>query len=181
MTAPSSVLVLGIGNILLQDEGLGVHAVERLIERYRLPGEVLVVDGGTLGLDLLPYLQDASAMILLDAIQTGKPESGLIRLEGPEISATLALKYSVHQVGLQELIAASALQGTVPERVVLWGLQPRAIEWGLELSPGVSAQLDNLVDAVVAELRDWGLVPHQESFDEQKHATVPQNHPPYKG
>jgi hydrogenase maturation protease len=148
--------VLGIGNILLQDEGLGVRAIERLLERYRLPSEVLAIDGGTMGLDLLPYLGDAASLLIVDAVQFDRPDGGLIRLEGDEIPATLALKLSLHQVGLQELLAASALQGTVPGRMVLWGIEPRSVAWGLELSPPVAARLDDLVDAVVGELESWG-------------------------
>jgi hydrogenase maturation protease len=155
MSAPS-VLVLGIGNILLQDEGLGVRALERLLERYRLPRELLAINGGTMGLDLLPYLENVSSLLIMDAVQVGQPGDRLIRLEGHNLPATLALKFSVHQVGLQELLAVSALQGTVPNRVVLWGIQPRSIEWGLDLSPPVAAQIDDLVDAVVGELRSWG-------------------------
>ena len=122
-------------------------------ERHRLPREVLAVDGGMMGLDLLPYLEDASSLLIMDAVQCDRPGNGLIRLEGQGVPAALALKLSVHQVGLQELLAASALQGTVPDRVVLWGIQPRSTEWGLELSPAVAAQLDDLIDAVAAELR----------------------------
>jgi hydrogenase maturation protease len=155
MNAPSRALVLGIGNILLRDEGLGVRAIERLLERYRLPREVLAIDGGTMGLDLLPYLKDVSSLLIIDAVQCDPPRNGLIRLEGQQVPATLALKLSIHQVGLQELLAASAIQGTVPDRVVLWGIQPRSIDWGLDLSAPVANQVDALVDAVVGELGNW--------------------------
>jgi hydrogenase maturation protease len=156
MTIPS-VLVLGVGNTLRQDEGLGVRALERLLERYRLPEEIRAIDGRTLGLDLLPYLEDVSSLLIIDAVQCDLAHSELIRLEGPEIPSTLALKLCAHQVGLQELIATNALQGAVPDRMVLWGIRPRSIEWGLDLSPPVSAQIDALIDAVVGELAGWGL------------------------
>jgi hydrogenase maturation protease len=151
------IVVLGLGNILLQDEGLGVRALERLTTSYRLPADVQAVDGGVMGLDLLPYLDDVDALLVIDAVQTGRPAGSLVRLEGEAIPAALAVKISVHQVGLQELLATSRLEGTLPRRVVLWGMEPATIEWGLELSPSVAASLDELVDAVAQELHDWHL------------------------
>jgi hydrogenase maturation protease len=156
-TAQPGTLVLGLGNILRQDEGLGIHAVGRLQTRYRLPRQVRALDGGTMGLDLLPYLEDASAVLLIDAVQTGQPPGSLVRLEGQAIPSALALKMSSHQVGLQELLATSLLRGTLPARMVLWGIEPASIAWGLELSPVVGAAIGELVDAVARELHGWGL------------------------
>jgi len=151
------ILVLGLGNILLQDEGLGVRAVERLATRYRLPPEVQVMDGGVMGLDLLPYLVGVSHLLITDAVQTGRPPGSLVRLEGDAIPAALSLKMSMHQVGLQELLALASFQGTLPEQVVLWGLEPSSLEWGLELSTPIAAQIDALVDAAASELHAWGV------------------------
>jgi hydrogenase maturation protease len=151
------ILVLGLGNILLKDEGLGVRAVERLAARYRLPPEVQVMDGGVMGLDLLPHLEGVSHLLITDAVQIGRLPGSLVRLEGEAIPATLSLKMSMHQVGLQELLALAGFQGTLPEQVVLWGLEPASLEWGLELSAPVAAQIDALVDAAVGELRAWGV------------------------
>jgi hydrogenase maturation protease len=153
----SSILVLGVGNVLLQDEGIGVHAVQRLNERYRLPPNVRVADGGVQGLDLLPMLDGVESLLVVDAIDTGGSPGAIVRLEGEAIPAALALKMSMHQVGLQDLLGLSRLQGTLPSRVVLWGMQPAAIDWGLELSPAVAARLDGLVEAVAGELGDWGV------------------------
>lgn len=150
-------LVLGIGNILLQDEGLGVHALERLIQDYCVPSAIQLVDGGVMGLDLLPYLEDLLTLLVIDAVQTGQPPGTLIRLEGDAIPATLALKMSMHQAGLQELLATSQLQGTSPSKVVLWGMEPANVDWGLDLSAPVAAGLDALVQAIVGELRDCGV------------------------
>ena len=151
------ILILGLGNILLRDEGIGVRALERLQAEYRLPSQVRALDGGTMGLDLLPYLYGASRLLILDALQMGGPPGGLARLADDEIPSALVLKLSIHQVGLQELLAASRFQGTLPETVTLLGLEPVAIEWGLEFSPPVSAGLETLVQAAVQELRVWGL------------------------
>jgi len=151
------ILVLGLGNILLQDEGLGVRAVERMAARYQLPPDVQVMDGGVMGLDLLPYLEGISHLLITDAVQTGQPAGSLVRLEGEAIPAALQVKMSMHQVGLQELLALAGFQGTLPEQVVLWGLEPASLEWGLELSAPIAAQLDALADAAAGELRAWGV------------------------
>ena len=153
------ILVLGLGNILLQDEGLGVRAVERMAARYRLPPDVQVMDGGVMGLDLLPYLEGISHLLITDAVQTGQPAGSLVRLEGEAIPAALQVKMSMHQVGLQELMALAGFQGTLPEQVVLWGLEPASLEWGLELSAPIAAQIDALVDAAMGQLRAWGVEP----------------------
>jgi hydrogenase maturation protease len=152
------ILLMGLGNILLQDEGLGVRALERLTDNYALPAEVEAVDGGTMGLDLLPYLEQVSDLLIMDAVQTGQPPGTLVRLEGEAIRAALSLKMSMHQVGLQELLAVSDLQGALPPRVVVWGMEPALLGWGLALSSHVAARMDNLVQAVAKELCDWGVV-----------------------
>jgi len=151
------ILVLGLGNILLTDEGVGVRAVERLAAAYTWPENVELLDGGTLGLDLLPRLAGVDVLLLVDAVKAGGPPGALVRLEGDAIQAALAVKMSVHQVGLQELLAVSAFQGTQPPQVVLWGVEPAVIDWGLELSLPVAARLDELVESLVAELHAWGI------------------------
>ncbi len=146
------ILVLGLGNTLLSDEGLGVAAVQRLSETHRFGPEVELLDGGTLGLDLLHRLEGVRDLIIVDAVQTGDPPGTLVRLEGDAIPKALARKMSMHQVGLQELLAVSQLRGTMPPHVVLWGMAPAALGWGVELTPAVAAQLDALVTAVASEV-----------------------------
>jgi hydrogenase maturation protease len=151
-------LVLGLGNILLRDEGVGVRLVERLLERYLFPKGVEVLDGGTLGLDLLPYLQDAGRLLVVDAVQAGNPPGTLVRLIGEEIPAFLdASRVSPHQDGLHDLLAVARLKGALPECVVFWGVQIESLGVGLELSPAVAGRLDVLVENVIAELDRWGV------------------------
>lgn len=150
-----AILVLGLGNIIMRDEGLGVRACERLTQRYRLPDGVTVLDGGTLGLDLLPYLEGITDLLIIDAINAGYSPGTIVRLENEQIPQTLALKMSMHQVGLQEILAVMSLQGQTPPHMVLLGMQPLLIEPGLDLSEPVQANLDALVEAAVAELRSW--------------------------
>jgi hydrogenase maturation protease len=153
----NTVTVLGVGNILLQDEGLGVRAVERLSARCDLPESVQLVDGGALGLRLLPLIEDTRSLLIIDAIASGRQPGSLVRLEGEAISGALALKMSMHQVGLRELLSVCQLRQTLPPRLVLWGMEPAAVDWGVELSPPVTAQLGTLVEVVVSELRAWSL------------------------
>jgi hydrogenase maturation protease len=169
----SDTLVLGLGNILLSDEGLGVRVVERLLEQYDFPEEVRVMDGGTLGLDLLPYLADASRLLVLDAVQAGRPPGTLVRLAGDEIPVFLdAAKVSPHQDGLHDLLAAAALTGHLPEEVVFWGAQIEALGLGLHLNPAVAAQVDVLVERVMQELAQWGIHPARGPVDSEQDTCV---------
>ena len=156
----AETLVLGLGNILLADEGVGVRVVERLLEQYDFPEGVRVMDGGTLGLDLLPYLEDASRLLVVDSVQARKPAGTLVRLAGDEIPIFLDVsKVSPHQEGLQDLLAVAALKGYLPDEVVFWGAQIESLGVGLELSPAVAAQVDALAGNVLAELAHWDIKP----------------------
>lgn len=148
-------LVLGVGNILVQDEGLGVRALERLQASHRLPSEVSAIDGGTMGLDLLPYMDGITHLLILDAVHGSRPPGALVRLEGEAIPVALAMKLSVHQIGLQELLAVARFQGTLPGCVVVWGMQPASLDPGIGLSEPVRANLDELVEAAARELALW--------------------------
>jgi len=154
----AETLVLGLGNILLGDEGVGVRVVERLLEQYDFPEGVRVMDGGTLGMDLLPYVEDASRLLVIDAVQARKPPGTLVRMEGDEIPVFLdASKVSPHQEGLQDLLAVAVLKGYLPDEVVFWGAQIESLGVGLELSAPVAAQVDALGGKVLEELSRWGV------------------------
>ncbi len=157
-TEQRRVLLLGIGNTLLSDEGLGVRALERIQQRYELPEEVHGIAGGVRGLDLLPHLEGITHLLVLDAVRMGAEPGTLIRLEKEEIPRALPMKMSLHQVGLQELLFFAELEGTLPPRVVLWGMEPASLEPGPDLSPIIAARLDDLVAAVRGELEAWGIV-----------------------
>jgi hydrogenase maturation protease len=164
----AQTLVLGLGNILLSDEGVGVRVVERLLDKYEFPEEVQVMDGGTLGLDLLPYVEDASRLLVLDAVQARKPPGTLLRLTGDEVPIFLdASKVSPHQEGLHDLLAVAKLKGYLPSELVFWGAQIESRDVGLELTPRVAAQVDVLVDKALKQLRRWGIEP-QRKVDSSK-------------
>ena len=149
-------LVLGVGNKLMSDEGVGVHVIERFAERYILPGEVQVLDGGTLGLDLLFYLEGIENLLLVDAAETGREAGTMIRLEGEQVPAFMSMKISPHQMGVPDMLAAARMKDIYPERIVMWGIQPERIKLDLELSPLLASKVDPLVEKLVEELRAWG-------------------------
>lgn len=151
MNGAPDILVMGAGNILLRDEGLGVRAVERLAARHGNPG-VEFLDAGTQGLELLPRLEGLASLILVDAVRSGHEPGRIVRLEGDAVPAALAVKLSVHQVGLQDLLAAARLSDCLPPRVVLWGMEPEILDWGLDLSPAIAANLEALVQCIQDEL-----------------------------
>jgi len=155
----AKTLVLGLGNILLGDEGVGVRVIERLQERYEFPEEVQVVDGGSGGLGLLYFFEGVSRLVIVDAVKAGNEPGTLIRLKGDEIPAFLSPKISPHQEGLADLLFAAKVTGILPEEIVLWGIEPAKLDIGLDLSPVVAAKVDELAEKVVEELRNWGLEP----------------------
>ena len=167
-----TTLVLGLGNLLRRDEGLGIRALELLQQRYVLPESVQAVDGGTLGLELLAYIEGAERIIVLDAALTDGPPGTLICLRGDEVPAFLGIRTSPHEIGLPDLLAVARLRGTSPAEIVLFGMQPEVIELGWELSPTVAGNLEKLVEAVADELVSWGLpmTPMEPIPEEVRHA-----------
>lgn len=151
------VLVLGIGNLIMSDDGVGVRVVQLLQERYRFPEEVTLLDGGTLGLDLLPKLEGVERLLVVDAVETGGAPGTLLRLSGDDIPLALETKVSPHQMGLKDLLTVASLQGFDPAEMVLWGVQPECIEMGMELSPVVAEQVAQLTENVLIELANWGV------------------------
>jgi len=159
LKAPMRTLVLGIGNPLWADEGFGVRAVEALHERYRLPAEVEVVDGGTQGLFLLPLVREAANLLVLDAIDFGDEPATVRVVRGDGVPRYLgAKKVSMHQTGFQEVLASASLFGDLPARLTLIGVQPVTLEdYGGSLTEPVAARLQEVVELAVAELAAWGV------------------------
>lgn len=162
----SGAVVIGLGNPLMGDDGLGLAALERLRERWALPSGVELMDGGTWGMALLPAFEGATEVLLLDAIDAAAEPGTAVRLEGDAIPAALSLKLSPHQIDLREVIAIMQLRGTTPPRLVALGAQPATFQsapagspedpWADGLSPAVAAAVDALVDAAAAQLAAWG-------------------------
>ena len=149
-------LVLGVGNLLLSDEGVGVHVIERLLAEYEIPEEVQVLDGGTLGLDLLYYLEGVENLLIIDAVDMDGEPGDLLRLEGDDVPSLLTVKMSPHHIGIPDMLSAARLKGCYPRNVVLWGIQPESLELGTDLSSVIDARVDVLIGKTLAELDNWG-------------------------
>jgi hydrogenase maturation protease len=149
---PATCVVLGLGNTLHTDDGIGPQAIARLRTDARVPADVALIEGGTLGLELLTYIWDCSYLLVLDAVDVGQPPGTLVRMSSQEVQ-TLPSQGSVHQLGVADLLVALRVLASRTPEVVLLGVQPASTEWGTELSPAVAAVLPALADAAVAELR----------------------------
>ena len=151
------VLVLGIGNLVMSDDGVGVRVVQQLQSEYSFAENVEVLDGGTLGLDLLPKLEGIDHLIVVDAVETGEKPGTCVRLAGAELPIALETKVSPHQMGLKDLLSVAELLGHSPGEMVLIGVQPGSIEMDTELTPEVENVLQQLVDNVLDELVKIGI------------------------
>lgn len=158
-SAAQKVVILGVGNFLMRDEGLGVHAVMALEQGYDFPESVRCVDGGTSTQELLGDLEDLDHLIVLDAVASGSEPASLIRLEGDSVPHAFTTKFSPHQIGIADLLALLTFTGHAPKRVLLLGIEPAILELGMVLSPKVAARVPELCAQVVAELGRLGLAP----------------------
>jgi len=154
-----NTLVLGLGNILVSDEGVGVHVVNALERAYDLPNAVEVLDGGTSGMDLLDTIAGRDHLIVADAIRSDKPPASIVKLTGDEVHAFFQTKISPHQLGLCDLLASLALSDEAPERVTIVGIVPDDLELGTDLSPRVAEACDAAVEMIVEILSENGQVP----------------------
>ncbi len=151
-----NILVLGIGNVLLSDEGIGVRAIDELQKHYRFSEDVELLDGGTSGIELLPYIQHRDYLVIIDAIKSGHAPGTILRVEGDDVPARFRTRISPHQIGLSDLLATAEISGNMPKNLVLFGIEPKSMELNLELSQEVQDGLDRLLEVVIEELRGLG-------------------------
>lgn len=156
MNERTPLLVLGLGNVLLQDDGVGAAAVSLLSRLYDAPPGVRVLDGGTLGLALLPYLETADALFLVDAVRAEGSPGEIVRLDGEDVAPAVATRLSPHQVGVADLLDGARWLERYPGRVVLLGLVPDSMDLAVGLTADVQAALPALVERIVAEARQLG-------------------------
>lgn len=153
---PIACAVIGLGNPLMGDDGIGLAALARLQGEWRIPADVEMVDGGTWGMQLLPTIESCRRLLFLDAINVGGEPGRLVELEGAEIPRHFAVKLSPHQIDLRETLAVTALRGTTPPEMVAIGLQPGEIEMSTELGAATERGLGAMVEAAVRRLEAWG-------------------------
>jgi len=155
------VLVLGLGNILLSDEGVGARLAARLARDFSFDGNVEVIDGGTSGMELLEPIAECDVLIVVDAVKTGKTPGTLVRLTGNAVPAFFMNKVSPHQVALSDVLASLRLTGEYPGEVVIHGIEPESLATGLELTHTVGARRDELLGNVLEELERLGHRPRR--------------------
>jgi len=157
MTGKNRSVVLGLGNVLNRDEGLGIFCLDLLRPRLADRGAVECLDGGVLGMALLPIVESCGHLLLLDAVDAGKPPGTIVELSREEIPRFARLKLSWHQLGFQEVLEFAAVRGNLPEHLHLVGAQPFDIMSGYGLSSMIESALPNIVDRAVEILREWSL------------------------
>ena len=151
------IAVLGIGNLLLSDDGVGVHVIKKLQEEYEFSGSVELIDGGTKGLDLLPLFEGKDKILIVDAANFRKEPGTIDTVEGDKIPAFLSSKLSVHQIGLPDTLFAAKLMDITPAEMSLIGIQPKSMETGVELSEEIKDRMEQLINKVLEKLNEWGV------------------------
>ena len=158
MTEAKRKVVLGLGNLLNRDEGLGVEALKRLDTQLGEQSQVELLDGGVLGLNLLMIVEDCSHLLILDAVNVGKPAGTVVELRKDQIPLYAGVKLSQHQVTFQEVLGLANIRGYLPEHLHLIGIQPEDLSIGLELSPIVEEALPEVVSRAKLVLENWRLI-----------------------
>lgn len=149
-------LVIGLGNPLMGDDGFGLAALARFVERWETDDRVVLLDGGTWGMNLLPDVESAEAVVFIDAVNVRQSPGTPVTLERHELPKLLALKLSPHQIGIQEVLALAELRGRLPERTVVIGTQPAYVEMSTALSGACAAVVDLVAERVAGRLEAWG-------------------------
>ncbi len=164
LKAETNILVLGIGNILLSDEGAGIKVIEQLQQQYKIPDAIEVTDGGTMGVELLPWIEKRSHIIIVDAIRSDNPPGSVLKVD--DVPAFFQNKISPHQIGITDVLAMAYILDDLPPSVILIGVEPETLSGGIELSETISGKIDTMVDMVVSEIENYG-VSMQRLVDEQ--------------
>lgn len=151
-----NVGVLALGNILRQDEGVGIHLLSKL--RGRLPENVELLDGGTSGLELLSFLERKERLIVLDAVDDGAEPGEIIEWSEKEIPKYTSGKLSVHQMSFAEVLYWSHFIGAIPDEIIVIGIQPQSLNWGTGLTETVQRSLLEALEKVLNHLQRWGAV-----------------------
>ena len=159
LVAVAPVTVLGIGNIILRDEGFGVRAVEYLEEHFHFPHDVRLLDGGTLGPELLHFVTGTEKLLILDAVSGDGAPGTVYRFENDAVMAHFQEKVSSHEIGIQDVLAWLTVTDRPIPNVVVLGMQPYELTAGLTLSTEMAAALPGFAQRAVEELTRWGEIP----------------------
>lgn len=149
------ITILGIGNTLFTDEGVGIHLLPILEKEFKHDEDIEIIEGLTDGMKLLGPVEDAENLIIIDAINAGKEPGTILSLEGEEIPAYFGIKMSIHQMGFQEVLLAAKLRDRYPKRIVMFGMQPASLELGVEPTKTISEKLPELAAIVINQVNAW--------------------------
>lgn len=149
------ITIIGIGNTLYTDEGVGIHVLPLLEEALKHEADVEIIEGSTDGIRLLGPVEETDQLILLDSINGGRPPGSVYTVEREDIPAYCNVKMSVHQLGFQEVLFAARIRDRLPDRMVLFGIQPESLEFGIGLSDTVQGKLSGIVELVCRQIKEW--------------------------
>jgi len=149
------ITVLGVGNILMQDEGFGVRVVEQLHRKYNFPENVQVLDGGTLGMELLRFLIGTDKLILVDAVSGDLPPGAFYQFSHDEVKTYFKEKVSMHELGIQDVLAVMEVLEQPAKEIRILGVQPLTIDIGLEMTTVVTEAMENVIEKLLLLLQEW--------------------------
>lgn len=161
-------VVLGLGNLLFGDEGFGIHALQYMQRGLEAQLAVEWVDGGVLGLNLLPFVETCSHLLVLDAVDAGLAAGELVEIAGEAIPLYNGRKLSEHQVGFQEVLALAWLRGKLPEHLKIIGAQPACFSTGMELSQPLITALPLVVEKAISVLASWNKLEGSQLITDRK-------------
>ena len=151
------VTILGIGNLLMGDEGVGIHVIQTLEESYTFAPKINLIDGGTTGLDLIPYFEDCKKMILVDAVDFQKEPGYIGTLFNEEIHYRFNTKLSLHHAGLADVLSVIKLIDIPSPDMMLIGVQPQIVEIGIDLSNTIADKMGQVLATIIKKLDEWGI------------------------
>jgi hydrogenase maturation protease len=161
-----NIALIGLGNILLRDEGVGVHVANTIKQRYTFSPDVEIIDGGTMGLDHLPIFGGRDKVLIVDAVDFGRDPGYIGIIENDDIPSVLNSKLSVHHINLSDVLFAAKLMGISPSEICLIGIQPQSLDVGLDMTGAIKEKIEILIDVVIGKLKEWNiqcaLLSHQE-------------------
>ncbi|MEG6585855.1 HyaD/HybD family hydrogenase maturation endopeptidase [Dendrosporobacter sp. 1207_IL3150] len=151
----NKITILGIGNILLKDEGFGVRVIEEMQKTYNFSESIQVLDGGTLGMELLKFLTDTDKLIIVDAVSGTQPAGFIYEFSNEEVKAYFTEKVSMHELGIQDVLSALEIISKPIKEVVVIGTQPLIMDVGLELSPVAASAVEPVIERIINKLSYW--------------------------
>jgi hydrogenase maturation protease len=148
------IVIIGVGNMLMKDEGVGIHAIQEL-EKQALPKDVKIIDGGT-SPDLIAYTRAGDKMIIIDAAKAGGEPGAVYRFKPEDLASEKPELASAHQMGVVENLSLMSFAGSKPRDVIIIGIEPAEIDWGMELSPVIQQKLPDIIKIVMREIEGKG-------------------------